>query len=99
MDVDTLNSLVTSAIWRAEHLDDLGIENARSAWAEVSSIEEELARVLPASDSEGQIARRGAVSAALKAGDYGRAKGMAKSFGAAGAFEETAEGVSPNAGE
>ncbi len=72
MNADTLNSLVTSAIWRAEQLDDLGVSTARLAWAEVSVLEEELASVIPVSQPEGRIARRGAVRAALKSSDYSR---------------------------
>ena len=73
MDADTLNTLVTGAIWRAEQLEARGISPAQ-AWAEVSSLEEELAKALPVSGPEGRIARRGAVRAALKAGDYVRAQ-------------------------
>ena len=45
MTYDTLNTLVTSAIWRAEQLDELGLETACSAWIEVSKIEEQLAKL------------------------------------------------------
>ena len=72
METDTLNTLVTGAIWRAEQLEARGIRPAQ-AWAEVSSLEEELAKALPAAEAEGRIARRGAVRAALKAGDFPRA--------------------------
>jgi hypothetical protein len=77
---DVLNTLVTSAIWRAEQLAAAGLPSAYQAWHEVSSIEEELAKVLPACDSEGRIARRGAVRAALKAGDYDRAHRLTESY-------------------
>lgn len=80
MDIDTLNALVTSAIWRAEQLEEHGVSSARLAWAEVSLLEEELAGVLPLSEPEGRIARRGAVRAALKAGDYRRAQALAERF-------------------
>ena len=79
MDTDTLNTLVSEAIWRAEQLEDLRIPSSRE-WTEVSSLEEELANALPVSDLEGRIARRGAVSAALKAGDYTRAQALADSY-------------------
>ena len=72
METDTLNTLVTGAIWRAEQLEAHGIRPAQ-AWAEVSSLEEELAKSLPAEEAEGRIARRGAVRAAVKAGDFPRA--------------------------
>ena len=79
-ETDSLNTLVTGAIWRAEQLEAHGIRPTSQAWAEVSSLEEELAKVLPVSESEGRIARRGAVRAALKAGDYDRALGLAESY-------------------
>jgi hypothetical protein len=80
VETDTLNTLVSGAIWRAEQLEVRGIRSALQAWAEVSSLEEELAKALPLSESEGRIARRGAVRAALKAGDYARAHSLAESY-------------------
>jgi hypothetical protein len=77
---DTLHSLVTTAIWRAERLEDHGIGSAALAWAEVSSLEEQLATALPVSQAEGRIARRGAVRAALKARDYGHAYALAQRY-------------------
>lgn len=77
---DLLNTLVTSAIWRAEQLEDHGVGSVPLAWAEVSSLEEELAKALPASQPEGRIARRGAVRAALKAGDFTRAQALTERF-------------------
>ena len=85
MDVSTLNALVSSAIWRAEQLEELELDAASSAWLEVSKLEEELAKVKPADDSEGRIARRGAVRAALKANDIARAEELAKLFADDGA--------------
>jgi hypothetical protein len=76
MSTDVLCSLVTSAIWRAEQLEEHGVGSAPLAWAEVSSLEEELASALPVSQPEGRIARRGAVRAALKARDYTRAQNL-----------------------
>jgi hypothetical protein len=76
VEADTLNSLVSGAIWRAEQLEARGISPSSQAWAEVSSLEGELAKMLPVSAPEGRIARRGAVRAALKAGDYARAYAM-----------------------
>lgn len=80
MQSDALNALVTSAIWRAQQLDERGIGSAPQAWAEVSLVEEELAKALPISHGEGRIARRGAVRAALKAGDYKRAQDLSDSY-------------------
>jgi hypothetical protein len=80
VETDALNTLVTSAIWRAEQLEAHGIRPTSQAWAEVSSLEEELAKAIPVSESEGRIARRGAVRAALKAADYARAQALAESY-------------------
>ena len=57
METDALNTLVTDAIWRAQELEDRGIRDTSQAWAEVSSIEEKLAKAFPASEVQGQIAR------------------------------------------
>jgi hypothetical protein len=89
MEADTLNTLVSAAIWRAEELEARGIRHASQAWAEVSSLEGELAKALPASQVEGRIARRGAVSAALKAGDYARAQALADGYTADEAAPES----------
>jgi len=80
VETDTLNSLVTDAIWRAEELESRGIPSASVAWAEVSSLEEDLAKAHPVSEPEGRIARRGAVSAAIKAGNYTRAYALADGY-------------------
>jgi hypothetical protein len=80
MEVDTLNALVTGAIWRAEELEGRGIRSASLAWAEVSTIEEDLAKAHSVSEVQGRIARRGAVTAALKAGDYTRAYALVDSY-------------------
>jgi len=79
VETDTLNTLVSGAIWRAEQLEARGIR-ALQAWAEVSSLEEALAKALPLTESEGRIARRGTVRAALKAEDYVRAYSLAESY-------------------
>lgn len=80
MNLDALLSLVSGAIWRAEQLEDLGLETAPAAWMEVSQFEAELAAITPAKDPEGRIARRGAVRAALKAGKYQRAHDLAQKY-------------------
>ena len=82
MTVDTLYALVSGAIWRAEQLDELGLETANSAWGEVSKLEEEIAKIVPAKQTEGRIARRGAVRAALKAKDYVGARDLAALYAA-----------------
>jgi hypothetical protein len=73
---------VSSAIWRAEQLEQLTeLRDAASlAWLEVSKLEEEIAKIKPAKDAEGRIARRGAVRAALKANDLIRAKELVRRF-------------------
>ena len=73
MNTDTLNALVSGAIWRAEQLDELMLETAYLAWLEVSKLEESLANTISVKDAEGRIARRGAVRAALKSKDTSRA--------------------------
>src|ERR1700674_1976519 len=82
METDALNTLVSGAIWRAEQLEAHGIRPISQSWAEVSSLEEELSKALAVSESEGRIARRGAVRAALKAGDYTRAHALAEAYAA-----------------
>lgn len=89
METDTLNTLVSGAIWRAEQLESRGIRSAAQAWAEVSSLEEELAKALPLTEPEGRIARRGAVRAALKAGEYARANALTVNYLADDAAPET----------
>lgn len=80
MSTDSLHSLVTAAIWRAEQLEEHGVSSAPLAWAEVSLLEEELAKAIPISQPEGRIARRGAVRAALKARKYARAYALAQQY-------------------
>jgi hypothetical protein len=89
MDTDELNTLVTDAIWRAQDLESRGVCAAAGAWLEVSSIEEQLAAAFPASDCQGGIARRGAVRAALKAGDRARANALADRYFAEEAAPES----------
>ena len=73
---DSLNMLVTGAIWRAEQLDAQHLKS-REAWSEVSMLEEQLATQFPVTNAQGKIARRGGVRAALKAGDSVRARRLA----------------------
>ncbi len=80
MELDTLNLLVTESIRRAEVLDDLGAPGAPSAHMDVSLLEERIAELVPASEPEGAIARRGAVRAAIAAGDAQRARELAARF-------------------
>ena len=80
MDSDILNPLVTSAIWRAEQLDELAAGTAPLAWSEVSTLEGQLVVLLAVCTQEGRLARRGAVRAALKAHDYSRAEELARRY-------------------
>ncbi len=88
--LDDLNSRVTDAIFRAEHAPS-GSLDAEAAWREVSELERKIA-VLTSSDSvDGALARVGAVSAALRAGDWLRAAQHADVFGADAPDELRAE--------
>jgi hypothetical protein len=82
MNIEFLYPLVSEAIRRAETLDDLRAPGARAAYLEVSLLEEKVAEVLPASDPEGALARRGAVRAAFAAGEFARAQQLIERFSA-----------------
>ena len=66
MERNDLNARVTEAILRAERLLG-GSDQAQEAFREVGRIEESIADLMPAHDIEGEIARLGAVTAALSA--------------------------------
>lgn len=72
--LETLYPLVTEAIRRAEVYSDIGAPGARTAYLDVSLLEERIAHFLPPSDPEGVIARRGAVRAAVSAAEVTRAR-------------------------
>ncbi len=80
MDIEQLYPLVSEAIRRAETLEDLGAPGKCSAYLDVSLLEEKVAEVLPASDPEGALARRGAVRAAVAAQELGRAQQLVERF-------------------
>jgi len=80
MDLDELNAKVTAAILHAESL-PLGSMDAQSAFREVSNLEETIAALASANDVEGEIARLGAVSGALSAGEALRALQLARRYG------------------
>jgi hypothetical protein len=84
MDIESLYPLVTEAIRRAEVFDEIQAPGARDAHRDVSLLEERIASLLAASTSEGAIARRGAVRAAIAAGDVHRAHDLATRFSAEG---------------
>lgn len=62
-----LNQQVTAAIFVAEHLPE-GPER-RLAFVEVGRLEQAIAERCPVGTLEGNVARRGAVTAALSSGD------------------------------
>lgn len=80
MDIELLYPLVTEAIRKAEVFDDINAPGARDAHRDVSLLEERIASLLEASSAEGAIARRGAVRAAIAAGDIHRAEELAARF-------------------
>jgi len=87
MSLDILYPLITEAIRRAEVLDDLRAPGARRAYLDLSCLEEKVAELLPASNPEGALARRGAVRAALTAGDFTRAQHLVKRYLAEGEID------------
>lgn len=70
---------LTILILRAEGLERDGTD-ARQLWREISVLEEQAADALPPADLEGSIARRGAITAALSAGDAARAVVLARRY-------------------
>jgi hypothetical protein len=88
MELDDLNARVTEAILRAERFPG-GSDQAQEAFREVGRIEESIADLTTALDLEGEIARLGAVTAALSAGEPLRALLLVDRY--------LAEGLSPEA--
>lgn len=88
MELDDLNARVTEAILRAERLPG-GSDQAQEAFREVRRLEETIADLTPAHDVEGEIARLGAVTAALSAAEPLRALVLVERY--------LAERVSPEA--
>lgn len=88
MELDDLNARVTEAILRAERLPE-GLDQAQEAFREVGRLEESIADLTPAHDVEGEIARLGAVTAALSAAEPLRALVLVERY--------LAERVSPEA--
>lgn len=80
MNIETLYPLVTDTIRYAEMLERRGPGQADQAYLEVSLLEEQIAGLLPVTDPEGMIARRGAVSAAISGHDFERAQELATRF-------------------
>jgi hypothetical protein len=82
--IETLYPKVTEAIMDAQELRAHGDPAASGAYLEVSRLEEQIAAILPASDMEGAVARRGAVRAASTAGDHERAIMLATRYAGEG---------------
>jgi DNA-binding protein HU-beta len=80
LDIKTLYSLVTEAIRKSEVLAELDAPGVRTACLDVSLLEERIASLLPPSNDEGAIARRGAVAAAIDAHEFTRAQELAARF-------------------
>jgi hypothetical protein len=80
LDLDTLYTLVSEAIRRAEALEDLRAPGAAGAHLEVSMLEEQIAGLESISAAERAIAQRGAVRAATSAREFGRARTLADQF-------------------
>ena len=89
MELDTLYMLVSEAIERAESLDDIGAPGAQAAHLDVSMVEDEIASLTSAAETEGRIARRGVVRHALAAGAYERATNAVSRFSAEAAADDS----------
>ncbi len=77
---DELDVLVSIAIRRAEVLDESNSPAANDAWREVMMYEERLARMTSAAEIPGGIARLGAVTSALAAGEREKAAELAEQY-------------------
>lgn len=80
MTLDELYERVTGAIVRAERIVEADSLAHRRAYLEVSELEDQIAKILPAGDPEGAVARRGAVRAAVTAGDILRAETLVSEY-------------------
>ena len=86
MNLAQLNRSVTSAILRAEAL-PAGSWEAQRAFREVADLEEEIATIVGARTAAGEIARLGALAAALSAGEPLRALQLGERYLADGLSE------------
>lgn len=71
--LDNLYVRVSEAIRSAERLEDERSADAPQAFRILSRIEEQIARITHVTNTEGEIARCGAINGAIKAGDTARA--------------------------
>lgn len=74
-----LNQKVTEAIFRAEHFFE-GSAKAIETFKEVSLLEEAIAKITNPNELDGYVSRRGAVTAAISARDYDRARDLVEVF-------------------
>lgn len=79
MELAELNRSVTIAILRAEAL-PAGSWEAERAFRDVADFEEEIAAIVGGHTVEGEVARLGAVTASLSAGDLVRAVQLAERY-------------------
>lgn len=79
MEIDDLNKSVTNAILRAEALMP-GSWAAQRAFREVADLEEEIATIMGTGVVDGEIARLGAVTAAMSADELLRAVQLATRY-------------------
>ena len=77
---EELDVLVSIAIRRAEVLENSDLPGAIDAWREVMVYEERLSEMTPAAEVPGGVARVGAVTAALAAGERVRATELAQKY-------------------
>ena len=90
MKANELNKRVTLAIFEALNAERNGqAEEIKKAFAQVSALEGELASYLPAGGIEGDMAREGAVRAALKSENAQRARELAENYLAEDVSEDT----------
>jgi hypothetical protein len=87
-EIQDLNMRVSEAIFFAARAAP-GSREAQETYGQVSMLEERIARLTDATDVEGAVARVGAVSAALRAGDWLRASRLLEEF-LAGAPDDVA---------
>lgn len=77
---DELDMLVSIAIRRAELLAEIKSPMSAGAWREVMAYEENLARITQPAEIAGGVARAGAVTAALAAGERLDAQRLASKY-------------------